>query len=96
MLSPPGTLDCLMLSPPTRLIRKNSKNLVIFVMLFLGVILIEIFITLPYMAVWQIVINAFSTLTCLTCLALSVSLDPGYITRDKIDFLYLLEVVEST
>ena len=96
MLSPPGALDCLMLSPPTRLIRKTPKNLAIFVILFLGVILIEIFITLPYMAVWQIIINAISTFTCLICLALSVGLDPGYITRDKTDFLHLLEAVECT
>jgi len=96
MLSPPGTLDCLMLSPPTRMIRKSPKNLAIFVILFLGVTLIETFITLPYMVVWQIIINAISTFTCLICLALSVGLDPGYITRDKTDFLHLLEAVECT
>lgn len=27
---------------------------------------------------------------------MSVSLDPGYISRDKVDFLHLLEVVECT
>jgi len=59
-------------------------------------ILIEIFITLPYMAIWQISINIISTLVCLICLALSVSLDPGYVTSDKVDFLHLLEVVECT
>jgi hypothetical protein len=52
MLSPPGALDCLMLSPPTRLVKKKVTNLVVFVFLFFGVILIEIFITLPYMSIW--------------------------------------------
>jgi len=96
MLSPPGALDCLMLSSPTRLVRKKATNLVVFVLLFVGVILIEIFITLPFMAVWQIVVNAGFTLVCLVTLVLSVSLDPGYITKDKMDFLHLLEVVECT
>ena len=52
MLSKPGALDCLMLSPPTRLVRKKATNLVIFLILFLGIILIEIFITLPHMKIW--------------------------------------------
>ena len=96
MLSPPGTLDCLMLSSPTRLVRKKSTNLLIFIFLFLGVLLIEIFITLPFLAIWQIIVNALSTLVCLISLMFSVNLDPGYITRDQMDFLHLLEVVECT
>jgi len=45
MLSPPGTLDCLMLSPPTRLVKKKPTNLIVFLLLFLAIIVIEIFVT---------------------------------------------------
>ena len=96
MLSPPGTFDCLMLSPPTRLVRKKPTNLVIFSLLFLGVILIELMITLPFLQTWQVIVNAVSTLTCIVSLVLSVTIDPGYLKRDNIDFLHLLEVVECT
>jgi hypothetical protein len=96
MLSKPGALDCLMLSPPTRLVRKKATNLVIFLILFLGIILIEIFITLPHMQIWQIALNGSFTLICLITLYLAVSRDPGYLKSDKVDFLHLLEVVECT
>jgi hypothetical protein len=65
MLSPPGALDCLMLSPPTRLVRKKPTNLYVFALLFLAMILIEILITLPFLATWQIAVNAASTVTCI-------------------------------
>ena len=96
MLSPPGALDCLMLSPPTRLVRKKPTNLVIFSLLFLGIVLIELMVTLPFLSYWQVAINAVSTLTCMVCLSLSVSTDPGYLRNDNMDFLHLLEVVECT
>lgn len=96
MLSPPKALDCLMLSPPTRLVRKKITNLVVFGALLLGVILIEIFITFPFLQLWQVVINVVSTFICIVCLTLSVCLDPGYLKNDNLDFLNLLEVVECT
>ena len=49
MLSPPKALDCLMLSPPTRLVRKKVTNLVVFAVLFFSVILIEVFIAFPFL-----------------------------------------------
>ena len=96
MLSPPKALDCLMLSPPTRLVRKKVTNLVVFAVLLLSVILIEVFITFPFLQTWQVVVNVVSTFICLICLSLSVFLDPGYIQNDNLDFLHLLEVVECT
>jgi len=96
ILSPSGALDCLMLNTPTKLVRKKATNLAVFIFLFIGVVLIEIFITLPFLAIWQIVINAISTMICSIFLLLSVMIDPGYISKDKIDFLHLLEVVECT
>ncbi len=35
MLGPPGKLDCLMLSPPTRLIHKKPTTLIWFMILFM-------------------------------------------------------------
>ena len=96
MLSPPGALDCLMLSPPTRLVRKKPTNLVIFALLFIGVIFIELLITFPFLQLWQIIINIIFTVVCAICLVLSVVTDPGYLKNDKVDFLHLLEVVECT
>jgi len=85
-----------MLNTPTKLVRKKATNLVVFIFLFVGVVLIEVFITLPFLAIWQIVVNAISTIICSIFLLLSVMLDPGYILKDNIDFLHLLEVVECT
>ena len=96
MLSPPGALDCLMLSPPTRLVRKKPTNLFVFSFLLVGIMLIELIITVPFLKIWQIAINASSTITCLVCLALSVATGPGYLKKDNNDFLHLLEVVDCT
>jgi hypothetical protein len=35
MLGPPGKLDCLMLSTPTRKIRKQPTTLLVFIALFI-------------------------------------------------------------
>ena len=96
MLSPAGSFDFFMFSQLARVGGKKPTNLVIFVLVFVMIIFIELMITLPFLKTNQIAVNAVSTLTCIFYLALIVSSDPGYLKRDKIDFLHLLEVVACT
>lgn len=52
MLGPPGALDCLMLSTPTRKMNKKATTLVFFAALFLIIQTIEVINIYPHLNLW--------------------------------------------
>lgn len=96
MLGPPGTFDFLMLSTPNRLVRKNPKTLIFFVILFATTQCVEIVNIYPHISLWQIITDAAIALICALALAFSVAKDPGYLDSSGVDFIEMIEVVDST
>ena len=96
MLGPPSIFDCLMLTPPTRLVKKNPKTLMVFLSIFAFTLLLEFFVTFRYLTWKQIGPNIGLVVLCLTALFFSVCTDAGRIKRQTVSFMHLLEVVEPT
>jgi len=96
MLGPPGSLDCLMLSTPTRKVNRQSTTLILFAALFFIVQSIVVINVYPHLNLWQLICNAAIVLICVIALTLSVVRDPGYLKPEGTDFMELLEVVDCT
>lgn len=79
MLGPPGKLDCLMLSTPTRKTAKSKTTLFFFISLFTLVQTIVVLNIYPHLQYWQIAANATIVLICWFTLFLSVVRNPGYL-----------------
>ena len=95
MLGPPGSLDCLMLSTPTRKMKKQPITLSIFLGLFVIIQAIVVVNIYPHLQRWQIIANLVIVLICAFSLLLSVCKNPGYLSKGA-DFIELLEVCDST
>ena len=85
-----------MLKPPTRKTRKSPKTLIFFVSLFSLAILLQVIATFTHIALWQVILNLALTVSSLTSLAITSSKDPGHVKNEKVPFLALLEVCDST
>jgi hypothetical protein len=96
MLGSPSKLDCLMLTPPTRLVKRSPKCLGFFLSVFSFTLLLEFFITFQYLSNYMIGVNIFFVVVCLISLSIAVSKNPGHIKRQNVSFMHLLEVCEST
>lgn len=79
MLEKPSVMDFLMLSPPTRKMRKSSFTMIIFLTLFFGCILVQIFFTFPHLGSVAIGCNILATTICIVCLFLTSCRQPGFI-----------------
>lgn len=96
MLGYPRPLDCLMLSTPTRLVRKKPTTLIIYLFMLFSVFTIEFFFVFPYLKLWNIGINVFFATGCLLFFTITSCLRPGYLTNNSVDFMGMLDNVEST
>ena len=101
MLGPPGALDCLMLSTPTRKTPKTPKTLLLFATMYLIVQTCEVVCIYPHLPYWSCILQAALVVYNVAMLTIAVSMDPGYISPTspngyKVDFLQLLEVSDST
>ena len=61
-----------MLTPPTRLVKKNPKTLIVFLTLFTLTLSIQVLITFAYVTVTGVVLNLASALCCLVSLGFAV------------------------
>ena len=96
MLGKPSKLDCLMLTPPTRLVRRKPTTLIVFCLLFGFSIMTQLLITFPHLDPVWIGVNLIFTISALLCLCSSVVKEPGYLQGEKGRFISLLEIVDST
>lgn len=101
MLGPPGALDCLMLSTPTRKTPKTPKTLLLFALMYLIVQTCEVVCIYPMLPTWACLLQAILVAYNVIMLTVAVCMDPGYIyptngNRNEVDFLQLLEVSDST
>lgn len=79
MLGPPSKLDCLMLTPPMRLVRKKPTTLILMVCFFAAAVILEFFYSFPYIRVGWIGFNLTLTLITAVSLFLACYKDPGFI-----------------
>ena len=95
MLGPPGKLECLMLTPPTRLTHKKPCTMIIYVCLFIfshAILLLMVYPRLP----WELSLTEFLlAILCMVFMLLSSFTKPGYI-KNEVDFYDLVRVIEAT
>lgn len=96
MLGKPSFFDCLMLSPPTRKMHKSPTTMIVFLTLFFGCLLIQVFFTFPHLNYVAIGLNLLFTTVCLVCLFVTSCSQPGHIKKQTTEFMRLLTLLDST
>jgi len=96
LLGKPSRLDFLMLKPATRKMRKSPRTMIGFVSLFFFCMMIQIFLTFPYLPTTWITINLFCMISCWSFLFLASFKQPGFLKPEKTEFMRLLATIDST
>ena len=96
MLGPPGALDCLMLSTPTRKTIKSPRTLIVFIVMYVIVMFCEVLAVFPHMPLWVVYLMLATVLYNVLMLTITVCMNPGYLENSNVDFLYMLEVADPT
>ena len=94
-MGPPGKMDCLMLTPPNRLTRKNACTMGVYVTLFVFCHVILVFQVYPRVP-WPIsATELLLAILCLIFLFATNCTSPGII-QNSVDFYDLVRVIDST
>mmetsp|Transcript_20655 Transcript_20655/g.25326 ORF Transcript_20655/g.25326 Transcript_20655/m.25326 type:complete len:188 (-) Transcript_20655:951-1514(-) len=96
MLGDPRMCECLMLSAPTRKVQRLPNTLLVYLIMMIFALLLTVFFTFPYISSWAAGLNfaffflTFFFFTCAACMK------PGYIENDQVDFMDMLNLIDST
>ena len=108
MLGNSSKMECLMLSAPTRHVKRSNKTMIFYLSMFFLMFVIQLLFTFPskYLINWlneivglpaaQVYINITLTITCLIFYSLASKTCPGYVTNKEVDFITLLDSIDST
>lgn len=96
MLGEPRACDFLMLSAPTRLVKKSPKTLIVYLWMTFGTIVLQIFFIFRYLKIWEISLYAALVIGCLTFFTIAACIEPGYVRNQQVDFKDMLNVIDST
>lgn len=95
MLGGPKLCDCLMLSAPTRKVKRTYCTMIAYlIMMIIGIALAVLF-TFPFISPEAILGEAVLSVLTLLFFLISSCMEPGYLKNDKVDFMDLLNVLES-
>lgn len=96
MLGAPGTLDCLMLSTPNRQVKKKPTTMIVFLIMFAVAFIIQVLLVFPRLKIYWVIWNCLISLVCLFAFTMAAFKPPGYLSPDKVKFMDLLNVIDST
>ena len=97
MLGPPGTFDFMMLSTPTRKVKRRPILISIFLVLFFVIQSFEVINIYPHLQNWQIASNIAICVICFVSAMMAICRNPGFLQKEKgVPFIQLVEVFDST
>ncbi len=96
MLEKPRLLDCLVLTPPTRKMKRNWNTMVVFLLMYVFTISVQVFMTFPHLPTWSIMLNLVITAVSLVCLVISTVKQPGRLKPQTINFMTMLATLDCT
>ena len=96
MLGEAKSLECLMLSAPTRLVKRSRFTMTVYLILFVVCFLIQYFFTFPRLPAVQVYLNMGLMATTILFYLLASFTKPGYILNNDVDFMDMLDAIDST